>query len=56
MNKERQSLKERYKDCSCLSVWINTEVYRKLKAAAAKEGMFLSKYVEKLIQQSLKYK
>lgn len=56
MNKERQSLKERYKDCSCLSVWIKNEVYKKLKAAATKEGMFLSKYVEKLIQQSLKYK
>ena len=50
MSKEKTTPKERYKDCSCLAVWINTEVYKKLKAAATKEGMFLSKYVEKLIQ------
>lgn len=48
------TLKERYSDDRAnLNVWINRELKKKVKKDAKRHGMLLSKYVEKILQQSV---
>ena len=48
------TLKERYsKDKCILNIWIDKELKKKIKQEAKQQGMLLSKYVEKVLQQSV---
>ena len=48
------TLKERYSEDRCvLNIWINKELKKKIKQEAKRHGMLLSKYVEKVLQQSV---